>query len=63
MPATSPPLDDGEPTIAEELAAVPYEPLLPIEKKLIVCSLATGIILLAILVWISITWFPVTAVP
>jgi hypothetical protein len=58
----SPP-DDGEPTIADELAAVPHEPLLPIEKKLIIGSLVTGVILLAVLVWISITYFPVTAAP
>jgi hypothetical protein len=54
---------DAEPKIADELAAIPYEPLLPIEKKLIVWSLIIGIVLLAVLVWASTTFFPVTAGP
>ena len=37
---------------------MPYEPLLPIEKKLIGWSLGTGVVLLAILVFISYTFFP-----
>jgi hypothetical protein len=47
--------------IADELAAIPHEPLLPIEKKLIVWSLALGFLLLALLVWVSSTFFPVVA--
>jgi hypothetical protein len=39
------------PRIGEELAKMPAEPLLPIEKKLIAWSLIAGIVLLAILVW------------
>jgi hypothetical protein len=35
-----------------------YEPLLPVEKKLVGWSIALGIILLGILVWISYTFFP-----
>lgn len=35
-----------------------YEPLLPVEKKLIVWSIGLGIGLLFILVWISYTFFP-----
>jgi hypothetical protein len=45
------------PEIGEELARIPYEPLLPIEKKLIVYSLLLGAALLGILVWLSYTYF------
>jgi hypothetical protein len=37
--------------IGEELAKMPAEPLLPIEKKLLAWSLIAGVLLLAILVW------------
>ena len=49
--------------LAEEMAAQPDEPLLPIEKKLIAWSLILGIALLALLVWLSNTLFPVPAGP
>lgn len=39
--------------ISEELAKIPHEPLLPIEKKLIVWSLILGAALMLILVWAS----------
>jgi hypothetical protein len=49
------PSDDApmepEPSLAEELAAIPYEPLLPAEKWLIGVSLILGVTLLAILAW------------
>ena len=45
------------PRIEEELARIPYEPLLPAEKKLIVASLGLGILLLAVLWWISQRFF------
>jgi hypothetical protein len=48
-----------EPEMREELRAVADEPLLPIEKKLIVYSLILGIGLLALLAWISYTFFSV----
>jgi hypothetical protein len=38
-----------EPKIAEEIQKMPYEPLLPIEKKLIGWSLGLGIVLLIVL--------------
>lgn len=43
----------GEPerSLAEEMNAIPYEPLLPAEIKLIVGSLTLGVILLAVLAW------------
>ncbi len=47
-----------EPKIAEELKKMEYEPLLPVEKKLISYSLIIGAALLGILVWVSYTFFP-----
>jgi hypothetical protein len=49
-----------EPKLSEELDKMEYEPLLPIEKKLIVWSLILGVVLLAILIWVSYTFFPAT---
>ncbi|MCX7822182.1 MAG: hypothetical protein N2260_01905 [Syntrophobacterales bacterium] len=47
-------------TIKEELEKMEaeYEPLLPVEKKLIIWSIGFGIGLLFVLVWISYTFFP-----
>jgi hypothetical protein len=47
-----------EPKLAEELKKMEYEPLLPVEKKLISYSLIIGAALLGILVWVSYTFFP-----
>lgn len=47
-----------ETKVAEELKKMEYEELLPVEKKLITWSIALGVILLFILVWISYTFFP-----
>lgn len=49
----------GEAKVSEELAKIPYEPLLPIEKKLIVWSLVLGAVLMVILVWASHTFFKI----
>jgi hypothetical protein len=49
----------GTPSTAEELAKIPYEPLMDVEKKLIVYSLVLGVVLLLVLVWISYTFFTV----
>lgn len=46
--------------IKTELEKAPYEPLLPIEKKLIGWSLGLGIVLLAVLVAVN-HYVPVTA--
>ncbi len=43
---------------AEEMARIPYEPLLPAEKKLIAGSLLLGLALLGLLLWLSATYFP-----
>lgn len=42
---------------AEELAKIAYEPLMPVEVKLIVWSLILGTVLLVVLVWVSYTFF------
>jgi hypothetical protein len=47
-----------ESTLARQMAAIPYEPLLPIEKKLIAGSLLLGLALLGLLLWLSQMWFP-----
>ncbi len=49
-----------EPKLSEELKKMEaeYEPLLPIEKKLIIWSIGLGIGLLFVLVWVSYTFFP-----
>jgi len=44
--------------MADEMKAMPAEPLLPVEKKLIGWSLVTGVILLGVLIWLSYTFFP-----
>ncbi len=50
---------DPQPSLAEELGAIPYEPPLPVEKWLIASSLLLGVALLGLLLWISATYFPV----
>ena len=47
-----------DPKLADELKKMEYEPLLPIEKKLVGWSIALGGGGLAVLVWISYTFFP-----
>jgi hypothetical protein len=47
-----------EPKLADEIKAMEYEPLLPVEKRLIAWSLLLGIGLLGLLIWISRTYFP-----
>jgi cell division protein FtsL len=42
----------------EELEKMEYEEMLPVEKKLVLWSIAIGIILLGILIWVSYTFFP-----
>ena len=55
---TKPPDADVKPTLVQEMAAIPKEPLLPIEKKLILGSLLLGLLLLGCLLWLSQTLFP-----
>jgi hypothetical protein len=49
---------EQQPNIRQEMQKMPHEPLLPIEKKLIGWSLIVGVVLMAILVFISRTYFP-----
>ena len=46
-------------SLTREMAALPSEPLLPVEKKLIAGSLLLGIALLGLLLWLSQRWFPI----
>ncbi len=48
-----------EPRIAEELKKMDYEPLLPVEKRLILWSLCLGVALIGVLIWVSYTFFEV----
>jgi hypothetical protein len=48
-----------EPPIGRELEQIPDEPLLPIERKLIIVSLVLGLALLGLLWWVSVTYFSV----
>jgi hypothetical protein len=50
--------EQESPRLAEEMERMEYEPLLPIEKKLIAWSIALGVALLALLTWVSYTFFP-----
>lgn len=47
-----------EPKLIDELKKMECEPLLPIEKKLIVWSIVLGIVLLGVLVLVSNHFFP-----
>ncbi len=45
-------------SLAGEMEKMEYEPLLPIEKKLILWSIGLGVVLLVLLTWVSYTFFP-----
>jgi len=47
-----------KPRLAEEMEKMEYEPLLPVEKKLIIWSISLGLFLLVVLTWVSYTYFP-----
>lgn len=51
-----PPTDDDT---AREMSEMEYEPLLSAEKWLIGGSLALGVLLLGVLLWVSQIYFPV----
>lgn len=44
--------------LRDELRQMQHEPLLPVEKRLIATSLILGVVLLAVLVWLSRHFFP-----
>ena len=47
-----------QPKFSEELKKMEWEPMLPVEKKLIAWSLILGVVLLGFLVWVSYAFFP-----
>ena len=47
-----------DPKLADEIRRMQSEPLLPVEKRLIAGSLILGLVLLAVLVWVSRRYFP-----
>jgi len=49
---------NDQPRLADELERMEYEPLLPVEKKLIFWSVVLGTVLLGVLTWLSYTFFP-----
>lgn len=51
-----PPAEEAK--LIDELQKMEYEPLLPIEKKLISWSIIIGVVALGFLVWISYEFFP-----
>jgi hypothetical protein len=55
VPAVEPVM---EAKLIDELQKMEYEPLLPVEKKLIGWSIGIGIVSLGFLYWLSITFFP-----
>ena len=50
--------EQNEAKFHEELAQMEWEPLLPIEKKLIGWSIGLGVVLLFVLYWVSGVFFP-----
>lgn len=50
--------DTEQPRLADEIEKMEYEPLLPVEKKLIAWSIILGVVLLGVLTWVSYTYFP-----
>lgn len=46
-----------EPKLREELNKMAYEPLLPVEKRLILWSVGLGLALLGLLLWVSKRFF------
>jgi len=49
-----------EPKIKTELEQMPYEPLLPVETSLVKWSLALGVVLMIVLIWMTYAFFPPT---
>jgi len=53
---------EEEQRLKDEMKRMQYEPLLPIEKKLIAMSIGLGIVLLFVFIWMSRTFFPAAGV-
>ncbi len=56
--SSSPETKPGQPKLVDELRKMEYEPLMQVEKKLIVWSLGLGVAALGVLVWLSYQFFP-----
>ena len=50
--------ENEQPRLADEMEKMEEEPLLPVEKKLILWSISLGVLLLVVLTWVSYTFFP-----
>jgi hypothetical protein len=48
---------EEKPSLVDELARMQTEPLLPVEKKLVLYSIVLGVVLLVVLAWLSGTMF------
>jgi|UniRef100_A0A7C3UYS7 hypothetical protein len=49
---------EQETSLITELQQMEYEPLIPVEKRLILWSIGLGVLALVFLVWVSYTFFP-----
>ncbi len=49
---------EEERELKREMAKMEYEPMLPVEKKLITMSIGIGFVLLLVFIWASQTFFP-----
>ncbi len=47
-----------KPRLADEIGKMEKDPILPIERKLVLGSVIVGAVLLGILVWVSYAFFP-----
>ncbi len=59
METSNLPVNDTDDNTARELANMQAEPLLGVEKWLIGLSLALGVVLLGVLLWVSKTYYPI----
>jgi hypothetical protein len=44
--------------LVDELRHMEFEPILPVEKKLVTWSIIIGVVALGLLIWLSYTFFP-----
>jgi hypothetical protein len=51
--------EQNKPKLVDELRTMDVEPLLPVEKKLVLYSVVLGVVLLIVLAWVSATFFEV----
>jgi len=58
-PEEEPPVTPKEAgKLVDELRHMEFEPILPVEKKLVSWSIIIGVVALAFLIWLSYTFFP-----